>query len=136
MGGQKKKNGKHHRSSKRSTAVGWIEPPPVVTPAPDLDRPAHHSCGTEGVYTGMMQLAPGHDRYQVSFVCPSCNVPFAVSMNYESARKIRVRGYALQGIELCNRCGDPLLDKDGKPHRHDDVKSEEKPEEKPEEKSA
>jgi hypothetical protein len=123
MGSKKKGNGHGKASSKRSTAVRWLEPPPVAGTEPKPVQIGIHDCGREGVYTGMMQLAPGHDQYLVSFNCDTCTVSFNHTMDYESARKIRVRGYALQGVELCTVCGDPLLNKKGEPHQHDDKKT-------------
>lgn len=116
MGGKPRANGNGHDIPKK----GWAEPPPVK------EKPVKygfHGCGVEAVYTAMMQLIPGGNIYQVAFVCSPCNEEFSQSMTWDEARKIRVRAYALEGKELCNTCGDPLLDKDGKPHRHDEVKS-------------
>lgn len=106
---------------------GWVKPPKVKEKPVKL---GFHRCGREAVYTGMTRLIPGGDIWLVAFRCDKCGEEFSQNMTWADAKKIRIRGYALEGRELCH-CGDPVLDKDGKEHRHDDIKKEtEKAEEK------
>lgn len=121
MGGKPRASSSSNGNGHDIPKKGWAEPPPVK------DKPikyGFHSCGAEAVYTAMMKLIPGGDIYQVAFVCSPCNEQFSQSMTWADAQKIRIRAYALEGRELCH-CGDPVLDKDGKPHRHDDLKKDE-----------